>query len=73
MWAFVYVSSITAINVAFSYVPLIPLPNGEMFPPLALLVGFVFVLRDFAQRQIGHRVAWVMAATNTHYMRRRRW
>lgn len=61
-WSVFYVAAIAAINVGFSYVPLIPLPNGEMFPPLALAVGFVFVLRDLAQRQVGHRVLWAMGA-----------
>lgn len=32
---------------------------GTMFPPVMLVVGFVFVFRDFAQREIGH---WVIIA-----------
>jgi hypothetical protein len=31
-----------------------------MWPPLSLAVGFVFVVRDFAQREIGHRVLLAM-------------
>ena len=34
------------------YIPMIPLPFGEMFAPMSLLVGFVFVLRDFAQKEL---------------------
>lgn len=56
----VYIALIVAVNVAFSYVPLLPLPGGEMFPPVSLAVGLIFVARDFAQRAVGHRVLWAM-------------
>jgi len=55
-----YIVLIVAINYAFSVVPLIKLPDGSMWPPLSLLVGFVFVVRDFAQREIGHKVLLAM-------------
>ena len=29
---------------------------------MALIVGFVFVVRDFAQREVGHRVLLAMLA-----------
>lgn len=61
-YAFLYFGAVVAANLGFTYVPMIPLPFGEMFAPMSLLVGFVFVLRDFAQRQIGHHVAWYMGA-----------
>lgn len=57
----IYIVLIVAVNYGFSVVPLVPL-LGEMFPPMSLAVGFVFVARDFAQRQIGHHVWWAMAA-----------
>lgn len=55
-----YIALIVAVNYAFTVVPLIELPDGTMWPPVALLVGFVFVLRDFAQREIGHYVLLAM-------------
>ena len=33
---------------------------GEMFPPMSLVVGLIFVARDYAQREIGHRVIVAM-------------
>ena len=39
---------------------LIKLPDGTMWPPAALLVGFVFVARDFAKREVGHKVFLAM-------------
>jgi queuosine precursor transporter len=54
-----YIGAIVAVNWAFTRVEPIPLPIGGVWQPVALMVGFVFVLRDFAQREIGH---WVLAA-----------
>ena len=55
-----YVALIVAVNYAFTVVPLVKLPDGTMWPPVALLVGFVFVARDFAQREVGHKVLLAM-------------
>jgi len=57
-----YVLLIVAVNYGFSVVPLVDLPGGEKWPPVALVVGFIFVARDFAQREIGHRVVLAMLA-----------
>jgi uncharacterized PurR-regulated membrane protein YhhQ (DUF165 family) len=54
-----YIGLIVLINYAFTVVPPMELPGGTLWPPVSLLVGFVFVARDFAQRDIGH---WVIAA-----------
>ena len=54
-----YVISIVLVNMGFIYVPMIPL-FGEMFPPMTLLVGLVFILRDFSQREVGHKVLIAM-------------
>ena len=55
-----YIALIFLVNYAFSVVPPVELPGGTMWPPVALLVGFVFVVRDFAQREIGHYVLLAM-------------
>ena len=58
----VYILSILLINIGFVYVPMLPLfGTGEMYPPMALIVGLVFVLRDYAQKEIGHKVLGAMA------------
>jgi uncharacterized PurR-regulated membrane protein YhhQ (DUF165 family) len=56
----VYIALIVAVNWGFTVVPLVNMPGGEMWPPLSLAVGFIFVVRDFAQREIGHRVLLAM-------------
>lgn len=58
--AALYVVSIIVANLGFSYIPMIPIGYGEMFAPMSLLVGFVFVLRDYAQRELGHKVLVAM-------------
>lgn len=54
-----YIASVVLVNYAFDAAPLVTLPGGELWPPISLVVGFVFVIRDFAQRECGH---WVLAA-----------
>ncbi|MCK4939266.1 MAG: preQ0 transporter, partial [Rhodospirillaceae bacterium] len=65
-----YIALIVTVNYAFSVVPLVELPGGTQWPPVALLVGFVFVARDFAQREIGHRVllAMIVGVVISYYM-----
>ena len=55
-----YVLLIIAVNYAFTVVLPVKLPDGTLWPPVALLVGFVFVARDFAQREVGHKVLLAM-------------
>jgi len=61
-YTILYVVLIVAVNYGFSVSPLVALPDGTLWPPISLLVGFVFVARDFAQREIGHRVLLAMLA-----------
>ena len=61
-YALLYVFSVVLVNWLFSVVPPIVLPGGEVWPPISLLVGFIFVIRDYAQRAVGH---WVLVAMLT--------
>ncbi len=69
-FAFIYVALIVVVNYGFTVVPLVPLPDGTMWPPMSLAVGFIFVVRDFAQREIGHKVllAMLVGATLSYFM-----
>ena len=58
-WVVGYIASIVLVNVAFLALPLVSVV-GVMVPPASLLVGAVFILRDYAQRQIGHGVIVAM-------------
>ncbi|MEO1015498.1 MAG: hypothetical protein AAFX08_09965 [Pseudomonadota bacterium] len=67
-WAFVYVALIPFLNWSFgnveSYVLAEPndtFEKGVKLNPLTMVTGMVFVIRDFVQREMGHRVLLVMA------------
>ncbi len=59
MWTALYVASIVAVNWMFTAIAPWPTPLGDLYLA-TLVVGFVFVLRDYAQREAGHAV---LAAT----------
>ena len=70
-----YIASIIMVNWLFAPAQLVlgvtfwSTPFGDLF--LAnLVVGFVFVLRDYAQREIGHKIllATLLAGVVTYYM-----
>lgn len=60
MYSLIYVAFIVALNWGFAHVPIVMTPWGDAWPPLSLAVGAVFVLRDFAQREVGHKVLGLM-------------
>ncbi|MDR1396515.1 MAG: VUT family protein [Desulfarculales bacterium] len=55
-YALLYIANVVLVNWAFAYAPVYVLPGGGVWPPVSLLVGFTFVIRDYAQRKIGHLV-----------------
>jgi queuosine precursor transporter len=58
----VYIGLIPLINWSFAHVPTVPIAEGlggGVFQPLAVVTGLVLVVRDFAQRELGH---WVFGA-----------
>ncbi len=55
-WVYVYVLLIPFVNWSFAHVPTLPLADGGTFSPLAIVTGLVLVVRDFAQREIGHTI-----------------
>ena len=59
-YAALYVTCVVLVNWLFAVVPPIVLPGGEVWPPVSLAVGLVFVIRDYAQRAIGHKVLLAM-------------
>lgn len=55
MWVASYIVSIVLTNWMFVTLPMIPTPMGD-WTVANIVVGFVFILRDMAQRQLGHYV-----------------
>lgn len=69
IWTATYVVSIVVVNWLFVAVAPWATPMGDLY--LAnVVVGFVFVLRDYAQRELGHKVllATLLAGVITWYM-----
>ena len=69
MWTLTYILSIVLVNWTFVVLPPLTTPLGDLYFA-TLLVGAVFVLRDYAQREIGHRVllATLAAGVITWFM-----
>ncbi len=65
-----YIALIVAVNYGFSVIPPIDVPGGGKWPPMSIVVGLIFVARDFAQREIGHRViiAMLFAGVVSYFM-----
>ncbi len=60
MWTALYVVSIVVVNWMFTAIAPWSTPLGDLY--LAnIVVGFVFVLRDYAQREIGHSILFATA------------
>ena len=58
----IYVLLIPFINWSFTWAPMVELPGlGWAFNPVTIVTGLVLVVRDFAQREIGHWVLLAMA------------
>lgn len=55
----VYVLLIPFINWSFTWAPMWELLPGWAFNPVTIVTGLVLVVRDFAQREVGH---WVLVA-----------
>lgn len=55
-WVYLYVALIPLVNWGFANVPVIPMPDGGYWAPLAIVTGLILVVRDFAQREVGHYI-----------------
>lgn len=53
-WVLLYIAIIPLINWGFAIIPTIAMPDGGQWAPMAIVTGLVLVVRDFAQREIGH-------------------
>ncbi len=56
VYTLAYIFSIFFINWGFVFFPTFELSNGTPWAPFTIVVGLVFIIRDFAQREIGHYV-----------------
>lgn len=66
-WAVIYVLLIPFLNWSFGVISEFPIvepgimnKQGINLHPMTIVTGLVFVVRDFAQREMGHRILLVM-------------
>lgn len=69
MWVALYVVAIVLVNWTFIVLAPWSTPLGDLYIA-NLIVGAVFVLRDYAQREVGHKVliATAVAGVITYFM-----
>ncbi len=60
-YTLLYVFLIPFINWSFTWAPMWELLPGWAFNPVTIVTGLVLVVRDFAQREIGHEDLIAMA------------
>ena len=62
-YTLIYILLIPFINWSFTWAPMVELPGlaAWAFNPVTIVTGLVLVVRDFAQREIGHEVLIAMA------------
>ncbi len=58
-YSLVYIALIVLLNVLFVRIPLMQIVGSEV-SPIAWMVGIVYVLRDFAQQELQHKVIVAM-------------
>ncbi|MFZ0219126.1 MAG: hypothetical protein WAL30_02840 [Candidatus Aquirickettsiella sp.] len=58
-YSIAYIILIVLLNTLFAYVPLMQIVSAEI-SPMDWTVGIVYVLRDFAQRELAHKVIFAM-------------
>ncbi|MBY0421766.1 MAG: VUT family protein, partial [Parvularculaceae bacterium] len=59
-WPAVYVALIPLVNWLFGVTPSWQITPSFAFNPLSLMVGFIFIARDYAQRAVGHYIFFAM-------------
>lgn len=59
-YSIIYILCVVGINLAFSYIPPVVLSDGAIWSIGSVIAGAVFVARDYAQREVGHRLAVIL-------------
>lgn len=59
-YSIIYILCVVGINLAFSYIPPVFLSDGTIWSVGSVVAGAVFVARDYAQREVGHRLVVVL-------------
>jgi hypothetical protein len=55
-WVYLYVLLVPLVNWSFAHVPTVPMWGGGAWSPMAIVTGLILVVRDLAQREVGHYI-----------------
>jgi len=55
----IYILLIPVVNLILVHAPVFDFTSEIHYTPASLLVGFVYIARDFTQRELGHRLVFV--------------
>jgi queuosine precursor transporter len=55
-WSYLYLALIPFVNWSFEQVPSLALSTGGNWNPVTIITGLILVVRDFAQREVGHYI-----------------
>lgn len=58
-YSVIYILTIVLINMSFTYIDPIILYDGTMWSVGSVLAGAVFVVRDYAQKELGHKLIFI--------------
>lgn len=69
-WVYLYVFLIPLVNWSFAHVPTVAMPDGGAWSPMAIVTGLILVVRDVAQREVGHAIAfpWLIGIAVSFFM-----
>lgn len=69
-WVYLYVFLIPLVNWSFAHVPTVAMPDGGAWSPMAVVTGLILVVRDVAQREVGHAIffPWVIGIAVSFFM-----
>lgn len=66
-----YVLLIPIVNILLAHAPVFTLSGDIHYTPASLLVGLVYIARDFTQRELGHKLVFIpmlLAASITYLL-----
>ena len=70
-FSIIYIATVVLINMAFTYIQPVVLFDGTIWSVGSILAGLVFVVRDYAQREVGHKfvlLLMIVAAALSYLM-----
>jgi len=59
-FSIIYIVTVVLINMAFTYIPPFELYDGTIWSIGSVIAGLVFIARDYAQKEVGHKIVLML-------------